>query len=234
MKENIEYRVETNHPIAEHSHDHINPAGVYDASQNFSFNEAISKIYSNPVVLDLGCAAGTVVESFIVMGWEAIGLEGSTHAYDPIELRPINKVTPTGLQKRVSDHAWHRIPKNLFHCDVTKPFQIYKNSESMRFNIISAWEIFEHIEEEDLIQLFANIDNHLEPGGCIIGSIGDFPDEDRHRIIKGVDWWQEIFKKYGYTIMDNIFFDGPWIRGRGLWKHDRALWEEGFNYIVKK
>jgi len=57
----------------------------------------------------------------------------------------------------------------LFTCDITKPFEI-KSEGKIKFNLITAWEVLEHIRREDLDNVFKNIINHLEEGGYFIAS----------------------------------------------------------------
>ena len=76
----------------------------------------------------------------------------------------------------------------------------------MLFDAITAWEVMEHIPEDDLPALFANIDHHLAPGGYLIFSIATFLDWDPqtgcvwHVTVKPRAWWEERFASLGFLI----------------------------------
>ena len=61
--------------------------------------------------------------------------------------------------------------KNLFTCDVTKPYKLLKDNKEIKFDVISAWEVIEHIAENDLIPFFNQINKNLLSGGFFCGSI---------------------------------------------------------------
>jgi len=156
----IEVRVKTNHPIAYDSPDHNIPWGTMrDNSTNKKFVSfmAVRIRNENPNAplgaLDLGCSGGQLVKDFCDLGWLAVGLEGSDFS---LKHRRANWPTLAG--------------KNLFTCDITKPFSILNHSQPAKFNLITMWEVLEHIKENDLKQLFNNVAEHLAEGGYFIAS----------------------------------------------------------------
>jgi 2-polyprenyl-3-methyl-5-hydroxy-6-metoxy-1,4-benzoquinol methylase len=118
--------------------------------------------------LDLGCSGGQLVKDFLDLGWLSVGLEGSDFSL------------------KHGRANWPALAgKNLFTCDVTKPFKIIANGQPVRFNLITMWEVLEHISTQDLPGLFANISGHLTDGGYFIASTTSVPD-----IHDGVDLHQ--------------------------------------------
>jgi len=152
--------VATSHPVAYSSPDHVAPFGtMYDNSTNRKFvmhmNEVIaSQFKTGPrSFMDLGCSGGQLVADFKDIGWTAVGLEGSDYSLK---------------HKRAN---WATLAnRNLFTCDITKPFQVMFDQKPLRFHLITAWEVLEHIHTSDLPQLFENISKHLTEGGIFIAS----------------------------------------------------------------
>lgn len=67
---------------------------------------------------------------------------------------------------------WLVIPNNLYTCDITKPFVFKEKGESAHktFDIITIWEVFEHIRKDDINGVLRNINVHLDAKGYFIGS----------------------------------------------------------------
>jgi len=167
--------LKTQHPIAYESPDHLNPRGTKaDNSTNKKFVRSMAErlIRERPGqehgLLDLGCSGGQLVKDFSEWGWLAVGLEGSDYS---LRHRRANWADLAG--------------KNLFTCDITKPFQVESKGQPAKFDVITMWEVLEHIAEADLPQLFANILNHMEVGGYFVASTTSVPD-----VQNGVDLHQ--------------------------------------------
>ena len=167
--------LDTKHPVAFESPDHLMPWGTSrDNNTNKKFvtllNTRLQREFPNLTrrYLDLGCSGGQLVKDFCDLGWIGIGLEGSDFSK---KHRRANWATMTD--------------KNLFTCDITKPFRLQSTTAQARFHLITMWEVLEHIHERDLPQVFGNIIQHLEPGGYFIASTSSTPD-----IHDGVDLHQ--------------------------------------------
>jgi len=152
--------VMTDHPVAFASPDHIVPHGTkYNNSTNRKFvlfmNDYVRSRFSGeyPCFMDLGCSGGQLVKDFKDLHWIAVGLEGSDYS----------------LKHRRAN--WRTLAnQNLFTCDIAKPFRVRLNGKDLQFNLITAWEVMEHIKLEDLGVLFDNIRAHLAEGGLFIAS----------------------------------------------------------------
>lgn len=152
--------VVTDHPIAFASPDHVVPHGTrYNNSTNRKFvllmHDRFRRLFpKTPLAfLDLGCSGGQLVADFASLGWLAVGLEGSDYS----------------LKHRRAN--WRTLAhRNLFTCDISKPFTLRREGSDLRFHLITAWDVLEHIRTDDLEILFRNIVKHLAPGGCFIAS----------------------------------------------------------------
>lgn len=223
------YRVETAAPVALYSDDHKMPRGaIYDNSRNPRFNRRVYALFkSRPglKVLDLGCAGGGLVRSFLEDGHVGVGLEGSDQ---PRALR-------TG--------EWGTCPNHLYTCDISRPFRVLKPSgEQETFDLITAWEVLEHIPEARLADFMENIRKHLSPEGYFVGSVDTMPDGNPltgavyHVTLKPRSWWLERFAEHGLEPVDDHLFDtADYVRGNGQTLKD---WDpadgEGFHVVMRR
>lgn len=82
--------------------------------------------------------------------------------------------------------------------------------EVEQFDLITAWEVLEHIKPERLGIVFENVINHLNPaGGIFQGTISlkaDHPEGvELHQTLKPIDWWINELQKY-FSIVEAY----PW------------------------
>jgi len=208
------YRLTTGHPVAIHSHDHIFPLGT--AQDNTRYPRFIAKceeVLGGPInALDLGCAGGGVVLDFLSKGHEAMGLEGSDHP------------------KKNQLYQWKWLKDRLHTCDITKPFHITTTAGTQaRFDVVSMWEVLEHIEEKDLGQLFRNVKSHLSGRGIFCASVATFECSDPvtgavwHKTVQPKAWWYDQLNKAGLEPVESIFAVRDFPRGSGNGPQD---WDE--------
>ena len=224
-------KLETEYPVAYESNDHIVPHGtIRDDTRYPRFIHACEMYFKDMDKLafaDLGCSSGGIVLDALLRGHEAVGLEGSDESF---------------RQQRAH---WRVIPKNLFTCDVTKPFTLKKDGMRKEFDVISAWEMLEHIGESDLDILLRNIKDHLKIGGIFVGSIANWDDIDEktgvnwHVNLHPYEWWSEKFKKFGFEIITEKFSPHDMARGTYNPPHCYELPAESYDpkkdfYIVAK
>jgi len=214
------WHVETQHPVAVDSLDHLHPHGtIRDNNSNTRFVEKLSCEITASIlprvtalVLDIGCAGGAFVKELngfltgvddIPLGlseFDAIGIEGSD----------INQKT-----KRAE---WATIPDNLFTADATKPYNILFRGEPALFDCITAWEVLEHIERDDLTMFLGNVVNHSRPGALFICSVANSPSlhdgVDLHRTQEGPDFWIPLIESFGFKRDETLerYFSDCWIR----------------------
>jgi len=201
--------IETPKPVAYDSPDHIEPVGTAaDNSTSRRFNAKLFR-YIPPAevrLLDVGCSGGGLVKSILDAGGFAVGVEGSDYS-----LR----------HKRAE---WATIPDRLFTTDATVPFQLSEEAggekKPLRFNVITAWEFFEHIAEENIAGIVANILRHLEPRGIVLASIAPYEQVTEqgvrlHQTVQQKPWWVETFARLGLAHRPAVedYFHYDWVRG---------------------
>ena len=199
-------RIITDHPVAYDSPDHTTPRGtINDNSFNRVFNDKLVAAMGDGIrVLDIGCSGGGFVKSLVDAGVEAYGIEGSDHS------------------RRTKRAEWATIPERLFTADITRPFLLVglADDEPRQFDVITAWEVLEHIAEPDLAGVFANIRAHLRPTGRLIVSISPnddiFEGVNLHQTVRPFEWWVATIHSFGWNHMPRMvqWFSPDWVRGR--------------------
>ncbi len=231
--------LQTDHPVAYETVDHISPRGTANDNTRWPrFVAACERHFQRPIkYLDLGCAGGGMVFEFLLRGHEAIGLEGSD------------------LSQRTLRAEWRLIAEHLFTCDITKPFKLTQGkSKSYQADVITAWEVLEHIPKEQLPGMFENIRNHLSPDGIFVASVAKYDDFDEttgvhyHATIESRDWWEDCLWDNGLEMLEEqaIFSMHDYCRGIGArasdacyietpWDRDSATTKApGFHIVVKR
>ena len=196
----MKLKIITNKPVAVDSYDHIKPHGTMqdNTSNNLFVKAVIQKLNGIVKYADLGCAGGWFARAFHAEKHLSVGVEGSDYSL---------------INKRAE---WGVVPDILFTADITEPFQfvVEDTNERVRFNIMSAFDVLEHIPEDKLPGLFNNLKLNLEPNGYFICSIANFGDMDGgkyHVTLKSEDWWLEKFKEYGF-VREEFLDDGEYGR----------------------
>lgn len=142
---------------------------------------------------------GGEVRDFIDDGHVAVGLEGSDWS------------------KKLGRAEWGRTP-TLFTANITKPFDLFENERPVKFDVVTAWEVMEHIAEHDLPQLTKNVLHHLANGGLWIMSISTEEEiidgRKLHQTVKPKGWWLERFNGLGFSHHEklNKYFNGHFVR----------------------
>lgn len=213
-------KVLTDHPHALESVDFRYPHGsVRDNSTNPHFNARLYELIPATQVrlLDLGCAGGGLVKSILDDGGFAVGLDGS--------IAPQAR----GLGE------WTTIPGNLFCADITRPFRVETRSVKFgsyahpQFNIVTAWEVLEHIKEADLPGVMMNVKQHLMFDGFFVGSINSQSymqgHLEYHRTQRPKSWWVEMMATWGFKHAADLeaHFGDDLIRGQWRSEDDFSL-----------
>ena len=223
IRHNRNIKLVTQYPVAYDSPDHLDPIGtINDNTRNYGFYKKCRLLYGDSLsFLDLGCAGGGLVFEFALNGHVSIGLEGSD------------------ISKSLARVNWRTIPNNLFCCDITKEYELidYTKNVTSRFNVISCWEVLEHIPEDGLETFFHNVKKHSEDGGIFIGSIATFSIEGgHHATVQDKDWWVNKFFECGFRMLPEAEINfNFWEFCRPFPKVDlRKSPEQGFLFVAQK
>lgn len=175
-------RIITDHPLASNSPDHRIPKGaINDNTHDPEFTAQVEQFFKRKInVLDLGCAGGGLVYDFLFSGNNAIGIEGSD--------------IPLRMSLGEWDHLY--LHNKLFTADISEPFILKDKGRICKFDLITAWEVLEHIPENKINILIMNIKRHLKKEGYFMASVAMFEDPPYHVTIKNKAWWLEMFKYY--------------------------------------
>jgi SAM-dependent methyltransferase len=192
------FELQTEHPVAFESNDHLYPRGTKnDSTRSPRFVGACESKFPGRAIthLDLGCAGGGLVFDFIKRGHASFGLEGSDYSFK---------------WKRAE---WGCIPNSLRTCDITKPFEVIvsNNKSRAQFDIVTMWEVFEHIPADLIPGLLYNVKKHMHAGSFFVGSIALFDDIENgvsfHPTIKPKEWWSELFENNGFKMYSYEYFE---------------------------
>lgn len=217
----MKFYVETGHPVAVDSLDHIYPLGAErDNTRSPRFNEKLRRFPGG--VLDLGCAGGGFVHDMVKEGRPAVGLDGHDYNF------------------KFGSKEWGKIPDNLFMCDITKPYTVHAgDGMPFQFEIVTAFEVLEHIEERDLPMLFENVRRHMHPEGIFLGTASlkmnphpYHPQIYMHPTVKPMEWWLEVLEREGFVFDEGLakYFGGDILRPIQLssWLFMRRISNFGF------
>lgn len=226
----LEVDVRAERRIAVESSDHRFPRGTAKDNMRAPWFVAKCEKVLGPdlAVLDLGCSGGGLVLDFSLRGHRAVGLEGSDYS----------------LKRGRAE--WRILSDRLFTCDITGVFQVMDRStgERMRFDLVTAWDVLEHLRESDLPRLLANVRAHLKEGGLFVGSISTHPSSQcpdgtsYHATVHPKTAWIEVFRRNGFTVEEpGPFEHGDFPRGNGvspLYPADFAARPEtGFHFVAR-
>lgn len=219
LRENCkdDFKVNTRFPIAEKSADHNFPLGALnDCTHSPALVAWAERNFTKPIYyLDLGCAGGGLIFDFIMANHSAVGIEGSSVSSD----------SAAGFWPALKNKA-------LFTADITEEFQVTQNNAPTKFDLITAWEVLEHIYPKQIEQLFKNVYNHLNDGGIFLASVAQFQSSDPihgkhlHVNFQSKKWWIDQLETCGFRIVDN---PPTWVMARGSGNKSAADWNVDIN-----
>lgn len=177
-------------PHPTYSKDYTEPkGGAHDNTLSHDFINCFLNQSIN--YLDLGCAGGALVENMLAKGHNSFGIDGS----DSQKVRGVN--------------GWGKIPDRLFNADITEPFHFMEDEtgNQLKFDVISAWDVMEHLYEDRLPGFCENLKNNLKPDGYFVCGIADFEDQGYHVTLHDKQWWIDMFDANGLSLVSDDFLE---------------------------
>lgn len=151
--------------------------------------------------LDVGCAYGHGVQYWAGQGFQASGFDISDWAI--------------GKAKELYDgQAQFRVGSAMEEFDywTMREYGHTQRPNAPKFDIITANELFEHIESHQAIDVLLNMQKHGKWGAfCINGRTNPFIPEDASHGDHGhlnnhyMQWWTELIGKFGILDFDAMF-----------------------------
>lgn len=132
--------------------------------------------------LDVGCGAGYVVA---LLGMPTFGFEAHGVDISPVAVARAGKITPRGRVVTM-------MPGHIPHPDAA-------------FNLVTCFDVLEHLDEPDILTLRDELRRVLAPGGLLFCSAScrpsasvDHNGDNLHRTIQPPHWWAEHFEPDEY------------------------------------
>ena len=154
-------------PVAVDSPDHLQPRGTAENHMtHFGFIVAMRRrMGEGGAMLDLGCSSGRLVRDFRSVGWTAVGLEGSDYSL------------------KAKRPCWDTEANvSLFTCDIGKPFELRNNGSVIQFEVITCFQVLEHLDVPRLDCLMQSVERHSKPGTLFVISTAN-----NSEIVNGVE-----------------------------------------------
>lgn len=148
--------------------------------------------------MDVGCAVGDLVKGFLDLGLDAHGLEGSKNAY-PYMMVPMDKIIEHDLR--------------------------YRLETGRRFDLITCFEVAEHIEPEHARQFIENICS-VATHWVILSAAPPGQGGTYHVNCQSPDYWIEEFRHLGFLYRNDLAESlkqalSPWRKKPGI----KAYWQ---------
>lgn len=193
------FQILTEHSFALNSPDYYSPTDFreYKTTRSQRFVCKVEQIFQKKPVkhIDLGCGRGGITLDFLLRKNISVGLDG------------------TDVFSTAFEREWDILGgKNLFTADVCEEFKIfYKEKkgkeEPFQADIITAFELLEHLPEEKLSRFFKNIADHLTANGLFVCSIsyGSYMINgiEHHICRHPKDWWISKMGECGFVPVEN-------------------------------
>ena len=119
---------------------------------------------------------------------------------------------------------------------------IKKKHKDFKFDLITLWEVFEHIETNFLSMLIQNIRRHMHEQSIVVASICTVRDENPlkkaiyHKTVQSKEWWLEFLNKNGIEPINNHhYLPEEMLRANGIGYFDPDP-KDGYSFhlIAKK
>jgi 2-polyprenyl-3-methyl-5-hydroxy-6-metoxy-1,4-benzoquinol methylase len=179
----------TSKPIATDSLDHKYPAGALGAGTSIRFIDKMKSMRDIENTLDIGCAGAGLVRDWLEHGVNAVGLDGTPHA----------AISANSRWPEINEKFG---PGHVFTCDVIAPLELIEDKCIVKFDLITCYEMLEHIDEFDLYKVMANINKHAKPDTFLVITTS-YDDSfsmgvNLHITKRDRVWWADFFTQHGW------------------------------------
>jgi SAM-dependent methyltransferase len=200
--------ITTKYPIALDSVDHLEPRGALDQQghEGIEFFTRLKGAYpSIKTVLDLGTGSGWFVSNGVKCGFDVYGIEGT----DKVNGKPPwvsyidQRLFHADLRQRFVLERPYYFGNQLYHEKLKGTPVVTENDITLgilKVDLVTAWDVMEHMTAESIDIVMENIYRHLKHGGCFMGTI-EFTDKDNegyHTLCRSREWWVCKFEEYGF------------------------------------
>ena len=199
-------------------------------STNYAVNFIKNNFPTNSKILDVGCGGGEFLEQLKKEGFRSISATDMDQYFDPFV---------DSIDFKKANFCYEKLPW-----------------EDSSFDLITAWEVFEHLENPHFIA--DEIERVLKPGGTLVISMpnvfhiisryvflktGDFPrwnKKNNHITVYTKSIFEKIFLKK-FKLLETKFFlpEFAWrifVKMKPLWKYlPENIWTAHFIiYVLRK
>ncbi|HXK61844.1 MAG TPA: methyltransferase domain-containing protein [Acidobacteriota bacterium] len=196
--------LETDFPCETELREHFRALRKFVETPDTTFSDflqRLSAVYPDtcPRLLDLGCGDASFLKEVQELSFQVFGLDvdrAASEAFDQTEASP-----------------------NLFFCNYTRRFTLRerhsRGTRTAKFQIITCWNILEHVPERQLSDLLTTLRRHLDVRlGLFLASISLRPcylaHGECHPAARPESWWRNLFRNCGFFLLDGTFdYLGP-------------------------
>jgi len=141
----------------------------------------LAKFGTSKVHCDIGASIAALSEKLNSAGWNSYAIDGCAHGFK-------NNII--------------KIPKSKYAvCDFRKDISPLSLEKS--FDIMTAFEVTEHIPKDDIESFLSNVKNSSDIFVCSIHFDGG--EHGSHYNVKPTEWWMDLLSKYGkVTKLDDL------------------------------
>jgi len=176
---------------------------------NHAFNEVCYRLFDSPTFIDLGCAEGGYIKEVIDDGYFGIGVDG----FPAFKNRGIE--------------GWGKYPDHFFQLNFAKPMVVESEGIPLKFDVVTAWEVAEHLFEDEIDTFIKNLANLVKDEGMVLLTVSARADRG-HFTIRPMEWWAEKFRKNG--LVGNNALASNFSQEHLV----RACWDSCIFFLVKQ
>lgn len=135
--------------------------------------------YDQPSVLDVGCGPAHLFYFLRALGIQNyVGLDGNPWL---VKLNPF----------------LHGYNQHFLICNLQEEVRLCLNDEPMRFDVVCAFEVLEHIREDKIDLFFCTLRNHMHERSVAFCTASLQAHFDVHVLVEDRDWWLDRFARAG-------------------------------------